>query len=256
MLKGNRLIKGFKKQDSTTIWNHLFGLGENYAVYSNHFTGLGQHLPNDHLYVYTCQTSLVVVCLDICGQKDELADEEEFNNEPPLYFTQTSYRLSPVWKLSETIKLIRMKMEAANNHWPMLGVLLTESNIVNYDDMQELWDSMDIKVFDKLEDLAYKEIKVNTDDDLVSGTIVEKVLSDLKKQVEPVPPLEADQFLKLLDDFVSREFNDNDDEKDEKDEEDDDDNGLDDDDETPEAENSHVDLPSGIIDQNATMSVR
>ena len=101
MIKGNNLIKGFKKQNRNTIWEYLSSLGRNAKIYSDCQVGIMPHLGNNVFYIYAVHTSLVVVCLDNCPPKDELADEETFHDEQPRYFTENSRRVSPVWQLSK-----------------------------------------------------------------------------------------------------------------------------------------------------------
>ena len=86
----HRLIYDFKKQNKKTIWKHLSAMAENYVVYSEHIKGIAPHLENNDIYAYTLSNDLVLVCVDLNVKEDELADEERFYDEPPLYFSQTA----------------------------------------------------------------------------------------------------------------------------------------------------------------------
>ena len=60
-------------------------MAENYVVYSEHIKGIAPHLENNDIYAYTLSNDLVLVCVDLNVKEDELADEERFYDEPPLY---------------------------------------------------------------------------------------------------------------------------------------------------------------------------
>jgi hypothetical protein len=285
MFKGNRLINGFKQLNKKNIWKHLNALAENYIVYSEHFTGLGPHLRNNNIYIYVYHTSMVVVCFDNATLTDELADEERFNQEEPLYFTSTSHRVSPVWQLAETIKMIKKGLEEVDEPWPVWGVLLTESNFINSNDMQEIWEEMGVTVIDNLKRLAQKKIEVNQDEDALYNSCVRDVIADLRVPVtpesqepepqEPESDNEEEDFMKLLEKFLTdhedsdhddEESGDDDDELDEQDEEKDEEEKDDDDDEdeeatgpfgdNPDSSDDDDDLPSGVVEQNLNLSVK
>lgn len=89
---------------------------------------------------------------DLYPHLDELADEDFFNtNELPLYFNEENYRVSPVYILYLAKdcfqKFIRQKYAKAS----VKAILLTKSRFINYEDLEEKWKSMDVKVFDSLE---------------------------------------------------------------------------------------------------------
>ena len=245
MIKGNNLIKGFKKQDRNTIWKYLESLGEDAKIFSDCQVGIMPHLGNNVFYIYAVHTSLVVVCLDNCPPKDELADEETFNDEQPLYFTENSRRVSPVWQLSETIKLIKAKMEEGHNCWPILGVLLTESTIINADDMRDVWDEMNVEVIDRVEYEPHHNIPMNPAPGLAFGKMIMGFIKELN-ELQPSTKDEDDEFIALLDKFCNNGIKpENDDEEE-----------ADDEGEEGETDDSCLNLPSGIIEQNNNVSVR
>ena len=242
MLK--RLINGFKRQDKVTIWSHLETLAEDPAVYSEHLIGIGPKLENHHIYIYIDHWCVVVVCLDNEAHKDELADEEPFEEMEPLYFTEDSHRVSPVWQLSETIKLIHKRLSKNKLEYHIRGVLLSESNFINADDMKEEWDeTMGITVIDNLEDLSQRMIFVNNDEEHLAGTMVMKAIEDLVQRPEAAAKGgEEDDFELLLSEFIGKM----DLEKAEEEAEGE---------KNEEQEDEVLDLPSGIIEQNAAISV-
>lgn len=94
-------------------------------------------------YVYNCGTQLVFFLLEkrLSSDLDELADEECFNGEPPLYFSSRNHRPSPVFKLWQ-----KMQPCPPDNEGEVLGVVLTNSFIINYDDISDVWNKMHIRM--------------------------------------------------------------------------------------------------------------
>ena len=276
----HRLINDFKKQNGKTIWKHLSSMAENYIVYSEHIKGIAPHLENNDIYAYTLSNDLVLVCVDLNVKEDELADEERFYDEPPLYFSQTSHRVSPVWKLSQAMKQISEKLVSIeHDYWNVWGVLLSGSRFLNAEDMQGVWEAMHITVIDQLTTIRRHKIEVNNDLGIPSGIEFRECTKDLLTQ----KPQQSDEtnesneshddgafdedFQALLDDFIKRmdsEIVDTDEKADEEetteahdDDELDNDWSLDDDGpfdtDDPLA---NIDLPTGNIEQNGNISVR
>ena len=252
--KIQRLISGFKRQNRLTVLSHLDTMADDPVVFSKHLKGIDPHLKSNDIYLYIDHWCIVVVCLDIIERKDELADEERFNGDPPLYFTENSYRISPVWLLSQTMKQIEEKLTESNISLHMRGVLLSKSSFINADDMKEIWEEMNVTVIDKLEMLSSETICVNEDDDNLNGTMVMDALKDLVKR--PEQESEEDQeFMKMLDEFMSSNDADTK-EKENKEEADDieeDDKQAED---LPGDNSSNLELPSDTIEQNNNLCVK
>ena len=252
--KIQRLISGFKRQNRQTVLSHLDTMADDPVVFSKHLKGIDPHLKSNDIYLYIDHWCIVVVCLDCIERKDELADEERFNGDPPLYFTESSFRISPVWLLSQTMKQIEEKLAESNISLHMRGVLLSKSSFINADDMKEIWEEMNVTVIDKLEMLSSETICVNEDDDNLDGTMVMVALKDLMKR--PEQKSEAEQeFMKMLDEFMSSNVADTK-EKENKVEADD----IEEDDKQaedfPGDNSSDLELPSDTVEQNNNLSVK
>ena len=251
--KIQRLISGFKRQNRQTVLSHLDTMADDPVVFSKHLKGIAPHLKSNDIYLYIDHWCIVVVCLDCIERKDELADEERFNGDPPLYFTENSFRISPVWLLSQTMKQIEEKLAESNISLHMRGVLLSKSSFINAGDMKEIWEEMNVTVIDKMEMLSSETICVNEDDDNLNGTMVMVALKDLMKR--PEQKSEAEQeFMKMLDEFMSSNVagtkeNENKEEADEAEE----DKQADD---LPSDNSSNLELPSDIIEQNNNLCVK
>jgi len=89
------------------------------------------------------------ICLCMVDKEngDWLADEELFNGEEPLWFSENSHRVSPVRKLKIARDLIKEKLENEGIDLKLSAfVVIQMANIINADDMFDIWDEMDIKV--------------------------------------------------------------------------------------------------------------
>jgi AAA+ superfamily predicted ATPase len=161
------MIDSLKKQTSTSVVKFLQRQGQAARIHSKHFKGIPPLFQDNEVYVYCGDNEIMLVIVDALAFPDgELADEQPFEGEKPLYFTESTNRVSPVWQLAVTLELIRRRLRRLSNHIPqMRGVLLTGSRIINYDDMVDEWDKMDINVFDQMENLEKLSLKVSGTDD-------------------------------------------------------------------------------------------
>lgn len=254
MMKTMRLIANFKKQTRFTIWDHLEALAEDNTVYSAHLMWFDPYFKDKDIYLYSTASELVVLCIDTCGEKDELADEEKILNEPPLYFTSRGHRVSPVWKLSETLKLMKLRLASCSFPVNVYGVLLTNSSILNTDDMKEVWEDMNVKVIDRFN--AIGTPKVRRDESLPGKSVVDALFNQTlpPEDNEPMELAELKEFEKLLDEFIKSTS------------EEDTNEGQDDDiQNTPEEdasfgdngdENDDISIPNGEVAQNQNVSIR
>ena len=78
---------------------------------------------------------------------DWLADEERFNDEEPLWFSENSHRISPVRKIDIARHAIKNKLAENNISLDIKAYIIIQlGNIINAEDMFEIWRDMDIKV--------------------------------------------------------------------------------------------------------------
>ena len=73
-----------------------------------------------------------------------LADEESFNEEDPLWFSETDHRVSPVFQLKNKAALIREKVGADFHVRPVLFEQV--GNIINAEDMMKTWNDLGVTV--------------------------------------------------------------------------------------------------------------
>ena len=273
------LIDEFRKQTRETIMNYMDRLGVNHAVYSTHLMGYEPDLQEKNIIIYIHAKNMVVVCFDLCGNREEIADEgDTYDLEMPEYYSYKGSRTSPVCQLSDAMK--EMEHRTINMFPPIniYGVLLSESSILNAKDMKDKWSAMNITVIDGLKGLRHREIATNKSYSEEAGAILRSILDEDayirnskieapdfsnsfdENQVDDKGAKEDDEFEKLLNKFINEGY--------EKVEEgnlpfgEEDDTDIDDDinlDDFPEGSVHKIEdisFPDGEIEQNQNISVK
>lgn len=271
MRKEYRLISDFKKKTQTTIWKHLDAMAVNYAVYSSRQKGLPPYLTDFDVYLYCDTSCMVVLCLDCCGHTDEQIYAESETLSPLIFSDDHEPRVSKVYKLEQAVRAVKEQLTL-----PVYGVLLTEADILNAYELYEMWDSNNVTVIDNLKRLKYHQILVNEDRELACKRYVDVLIenplpasetdnsttqSSVKEnsQTEAVDP-EYDEFERMLNDFINKEFDETF-EKDPTEEEPDADDydeecDCDSDEEDDATPDEDVTFPDGEIEQNPNVSVK
>jgi len=270
MRKKNRLINDFRKQNRCSIWKHMEAMAMNYAVYSNHLTGLAPYLTENDVYIYVDSENLVVVCVDSYKRHEMPTYEESESFEAMIYHHGSEPRESLVWKLKETMRMMKRRLYACNFDFNVYGVLLTEAKIINVEDLEEMWEANNIKVIEGFRDLKHRTVSVNADEELsvkiYYGAAIDSDLDADAESVEmpekkDVTKEDLDEFEKMLNEFIYGDL---------KAEVVEDENGIDQvpsddnevdhvDEESPDEKSEtnmeDVEIPSGEIEQNQTLSV-
>ena len=102
----------------------------------------------------------ICVCLIDKEPGDWLADEERFNDEEPLWFSESSHRISPVRKISLSCQTLEEKLKEADLNFNITPyVIIQLGNIINAEDMFEIWDEMKVNVT-RIDRGTPKEIKL------------------------------------------------------------------------------------------------
>ena len=200
-------VDEFKKQTKNTILEHMDRLAVNNTVYSTHLKGYEPYLKDKNIIIYLHDISMVVVCFDLCGRIEEIADEGDcYDVDAPEYYSHKGSRTSPVWQLSETIKQME---DLTINFFPPIyiyGVLLSESNILNARDMKDKWESMNIHVIDNLVNLRHREIATNENYNQKAREIIDSIAIRGFRLKAPVCPQNSGTNGKEGDDSDSEEF--------------------------------------------------
>lgn len=78
---------------------------------------------------------------------DWLADEERFNGEDPLWFSESSHRVSPVFQLVEMAKGFAKKLSSVGYSGSVLPLFIVrKGTIINAEDMISTWKEMSVTV--------------------------------------------------------------------------------------------------------------
>jgi len=78
---------------------------------------------------------------------DWLADEERFNGEDPLWFSESSHRISPIFNMNTHLGMFAERLKNAGSALEVIPVLVVkQGTIINAEDMKETWDKMGIVV--------------------------------------------------------------------------------------------------------------
>lgn len=89
----------------------------------------------------------IMLCLVDKEVGDWLADEEKFNDEEPLWFSESSHRISPVRKIDIARDILKTKLAVADMNYEIIPyVVIQGGNIINAEDMFEVWNHMGINV--------------------------------------------------------------------------------------------------------------
>lgn len=97
-------------------------------------------------YVAVSKNQLIL-CLIDKEIGDWLADEEKFNDEEPLWFSESSHRISPVRKVDVAADILKTKLAVTDMKYEIVSyVVIQAGNIINAEDMFEIWGNMNINV--------------------------------------------------------------------------------------------------------------
>lgn len=89
------------------------------------------------------------ICLCLADREtgDWLADEELFNGEEPLWFSESSHRVSPVRKLKTVRDNLQSVLDEEGFAQTLEAYVVEQmANIINADDMFDIWKGMNINV--------------------------------------------------------------------------------------------------------------
>ena len=89
----------------------------------------------------------VIVALVDSQNGDWLADEERFNGEDPLWFSESSHRVSPVFQLLELTKKFMQRLSACGFSGSVMPMFIVKTGmIINAEDMLSTWKELSVAV--------------------------------------------------------------------------------------------------------------
>ncbi len=91
--------------------------------------------------------SRIIACQIDSEEGDWLADEERFNGEDPLWFSESSHRVSPVFRLVEQIKKFSERLSVCGFTGTVAPIFVEKKGtIINAEDMLTTWKELGIAV--------------------------------------------------------------------------------------------------------------
>ena len=209
----NRLINDFRNQTYLTIWKHMNAMAVNYAVYSNRIKGFAPYLYNCDIYIYADSMNIVVVCVDCNKHKQKQCYEETQDIDMMIYEPGCEPRESTVWKLKQTMDIMKSRLIKSQASLKVYGILLTEDAINNSYELEDDWEKNNIKVISNCSHLNLRRARVNDDDDL-AGKVYFDIVTDESIDAKPEPKDESEdedykEFEKMLYDFANDQFDEN-----------------------------------------------
>lgn len=89
----------------------------------------------------------VIIALVDSQNGDWLADEERFNGEDPLWFSESSHRVSPVFQLLELTKKFMQRLSASGFSGSVMPMFIVKTGmIINAEDMLSTWKELSVAV--------------------------------------------------------------------------------------------------------------
>ena len=253
------MIRDFRKQTKTTIWKHMEAMAVNYAVYSNRLKGFAPFMNDDDVYIYCDATNMVVVCIDCYDNYEDRTCVESVDMEPIVYYPGCEPHEGRVWKLKETMQIVKERLQKQHIDLKVYGVMLTEAKITNAEELELVWEFNDMKVIDGFVSLGHRKAGVNSDEDLRGKFYFDAAVNETpqmeEEEEEPVKEEEPndEEFERLLKEFINHEFEEGGETpKDDDTPENDEPTSEESEDNTPE----DIVLPDGEIEQNGTISVK
>lgn len=162
------MIKKLSTLNKYLVWGFLGAHAHKPEIYANSIDGFVPYIVDKRSFFFATEEEVIIVCVDITSaHSEELADEEKFGKELPLYFSAHDHRISPVYRLSQALSLFSQSLDSACVKSPRIrGVLLTTGTIINHDDMQEQWRKMGIMVFHKMPNVIRHNFTIDTHENL------------------------------------------------------------------------------------------
>ena len=130
-------------------------LADDPDTYSARFsaTEIGEKTQEVYFY-YSCR-EVAFMLIDNAGYSAELADEEKFNDEVAMWFTESSHRVSPFARIKAlTDGFMRMlPLMGSEGVEAALSIVVSNSFVINHDDYIEVYDGLDGVLIHDIKDI-------------------------------------------------------------------------------------------------------
>lgn len=147
----------------------------------------GATIKNTFIDFIGISKSQICLCINDKEPGDWLADEERFNDEEPLWFSESSHRISPVRKADLARITLSEKLKDSDFSFEVVPFVIEQiGNIINAEDMLDIWRDLNVNVT-RIDRGTPKEIPLfaKTLDD-ADENVDKAVLEKLKKLLRSI----------------------------------------------------------------------
>ncbi len=89
----------------------------------------------------------IALCLVDDKEGDWLADEERFNDEEPLWFSESNHRVSPVRQVLDAKEILEETLSDMKENIDVNAVVVIKQGaVINAEDMLDIWSDLDVTV--------------------------------------------------------------------------------------------------------------
>lgn len=107
----------------------------------------GATIKNTFIDFIGISKSQICLCINDKEPGDWLADEERFNDEEPLWFSESSHRISPVRKADLARITLSEKLKDSDFSFEVIPFVIEQiGNIINAEDMLDIWKDLNVNV--------------------------------------------------------------------------------------------------------------
>ena len=147
----------------------------------------GASIKNTFIDFIGISKSQIYLCLNDKEPGDWLADEERFNDEEPLWFSESSHRISPVRKADLARLTLEEKLKDADLSFEITPyVIIQIGNIINAEDMLDIWKDLKVNVT-RIDRGTPKEIPLFAKNiDEADGKVDKSVLEKIRKLLRSI----------------------------------------------------------------------
>ncbi|MCP4392901.1 MAG: hypothetical protein GY804_01315 [Alphaproteobacteria bacterium] len=149
-----------------------------------------KYIANCHIDYVAISKSSALLCLVDRDKGEWLADEESFNGEEPLWFSESKHRGSPIFKVKRARDALLAKLDGQGIEVAAIAII-KEGTIINGQDMLNTWLDMNVMVC---------RIGNGGPDELPSFARVMK-----GNKAEPADPANVEKIKQAIEELVSGE---------------------------------------------------
>lgn len=154
-----KFIQQFRKlshrQDREGLYAFLEQLANDNDTFSTKVDGFGSCLESQEIYFYYSQGEVAFMLVDKDGTEAELADEEKFNDDNPLWFSESSHRISPFARLKAiTDAFMSVTPQICDAEiTDSVSILVSNTYVINFEDYVEVYDGLDGLIIHNIRDI-------------------------------------------------------------------------------------------------------